>query len=151
MKLKSTYKAILAAAIIGGLNLSNAVAGDAIELGGFGESKLTNVAPVKKKAGECVSFEASYSEPLKQSPSAMLDIEHHFNNILNAFLEVTKISDKKYRMTLSATTDEGCPSIAPESRLTISTYNGAEQSDGMQTLPQSVTFKAEKSGLKKEK
>ena len=150
MNLKSTYKMIFTAVIIGGLISGNALAGDSIELGGFGDSKLTNVTPVKKKAGECVSFEASYSEPLKQSPAAQLDIEHHFVNLLNAFLEVTKISDKKYRMALTATTDNGCPAIEQDSRLTISTYSGEGQAEGMQTLPQAVTFKAEKSGLKKE-
>ncbi|MCC7460350.1 MAG: hypothetical protein IT286_03510 [Proteobacteria bacterium] len=149
MKLKSTYKLILTAVILGSFSVTHAQ--DAIQLGGFGGSKLTNLTPVKKKTGECVSFEASYSEPLKQSPSAQLDIEHHFVNLVNAFLEVTKISDNKYRMALTATTDEGCPAIEQDSRLTISTYSGKEQAAGeMQTLPQSVTFKAEKSGLKKE-
>lgn len=157
MKKKPAKLAILAAVVIGAV-ASSSLAGDAIDAGGFGEGKLTNISPVpiskaKTEEGrkECVSFEASFSEPLDKNPSAMLDIERHFTNLLNAFLEVTKISDKKYRMALTASTAEGCPTIEDESRLTISTYSGREKQDERQILPQSVTFKADKKArLKKE-
>ncbi len=142
MNKKTIHIAIIASLIIGAT--SPVIASDAIAGGGFGDSRLTQVSPVKKKMGECVSFEATFSEPLDKNPSAMLDVERHFINLLNSFLEVTKISDKKYRMALTATTSEGCPKIEDESRLTISTYSGREQGDERQILPQSVTFKADR-------
>lgn len=149
MKTKSTYTAILVAAILGSLSFQ-AVATDAIEVSGFGESKLANITPVKKQAGECVSFEASFSEPLNKSPTAMLDITRHFTNMWNSLLDVTKISDTKYRFALTASTAAGCPSIEEESRLTVYTYGGRE-SDSLQSVPDEMTFKADKKAvLKKE-
>lgn len=121
---------------------------DEIQGGGFGNSSMKNVAPVAKKSGECLSFEASFSEPLDKSPSAMLDIEQHFVNLFNKFLEVTKISDKKYRLSLLASTDLGCPEIESGSQLTITTYNGSEKQDARQTLPTSISFTAEKADKK---
>jgi hypothetical protein len=151
MKKKPIYTAIFAVVMFGGLTSSNAHSTDAIDAGGFGNAKLTSMKPVKKADKECLSFEASFSQSLDKSPTAMLDIERHFTNLLNAFLEVTKISDKKYRLALTASTDQGCPTVEDESRLTISTYSGSESKDDRQVLPASVTFTADKSAkLKKE-
>lgn len=151
MKTKTIIKAVLVAVVLGGFSSSYA---GSIEGGGFGNSTMKSVTPVAKKSGECLSFEASFSEPLEKSPSAMLDIEQHFVNMYNKFLEVTKISDKKYRMSLTASTEEGCPAVGEDSRVTISTYSGSEKTDDRQTRPESITFIAEKSGksvkLKKE-
>ncbi len=147
-------KAVLVAVVLGGIS-SSALAGS-IEGGGFGNSTMKSAVPVAKKDGECLSFEATFSEPMDKSPSAMLDLEQHFVNMYNKFLEVTKISDKKYRLSLTADVKNGekCPEIAPESRVTISTYSGSEKQDERQTLPEAISFTAEKSGsgikLKKE-
>lgn len=147
MNIKTIQKMLIAAIMIGAI--SSAQAEGSIASGGFGESKLTHVSPVKKKSGECVSFEATFSEPLEKKPSAVLDIERYFINMVNAAaLEVTKDptdkTGKKYRMALTATTSEGCPKIEDDARLTVST------TDEHQTIPQSVTFKADKqANLKK--
>lgn len=143
-------KKLITAVVLGitALGASSYAFAGSIEAGGFGNSTMKEVTPVAKKAGECVSFEASFSEPLDKSPSAMLDIEQNFVNMYNKFLEVTKISDKKYRLSLTASTAEGCPKIEDQSRLTISTYSGSEAQDQRQTLPESITFKAEKADKK---
>lgn len=124
---------------------------DSIGVQAFGNASLTNVRPVQKNPGECLSFEASFSEPLDRKPSAVVDIERHFVNMVNAFLEVTKISGDKYRMALTAKTAEGCPKIEDDSRVTISTYSGEDSADQKgQTIPQAITFTSEKNKLKKE-
>jgi hypothetical protein len=154
MNKKTTPIALIVALVMGASSF--VMAEDTIASGGFGDSKLTQVSPVKKKSGECVSFEATFSEPLDRKPSAVLDIERYFTNLLNAaILEVTKDADdpsgKKYRMALTASTTEGCPIIEEDSQLTISTYSGREKDADRQILPESVTFKADKqSRLKKE-
>jgi hypothetical protein len=141
MNTKTIHKVLIAVLMIGAT--SSVMAEGSVTSGGFGDSKLTQVSPVKKKSGECVSFEATFSEPLDKKPSAVLDIERYFVNMLNAAaLEVTKDptdkTGKKYRMALTATTTEACPKIEDDARLTIST------TDEHQTIPQSVTFKADK-------
>jgi len=140
MNKKTLHIALLMSLVIG---VNTPAKADGIVGSGFGNSKLTQVTPVKKKAGECVSFEATFSEPLNHKPSAVLDIERFFTNLLDAaILEVTKVTGdstgKKYRMALTATTSEGCPKIENESLVTVSTV------DETQSIPQSVTFKANK-------
>ncbi len=134
--------ALIIVILCGGFSSSHA---ETMEGYGFGSSVMKNVSPVAKKSGECMSFEASFSEPLDQKPSAMLDIEQHFVNLYNKFLEVTKIGEKKYRMTLLASTTESCPQIQDGTRITISTLNGTEKQDSYQTLPSSITFEAQRS------
>lgn len=126
-----------------------ASAEDKIDNGAFGESKVTDVKPVKKKEGECLSFEATYSGTLDRKPSAFLDIEKNFTNLLNAFLEVTKIqgTENKYRMALTATTADACPTITDGTNLTISTYSGEDATDSRQTTPDAVTFTSKNNKL----
>mgnify|MGYP003381088171 CR=1 FL=1 len=72
MNIKTIHKALIAALIFGAT--SSVMAEGSIAKGGFGDSKLTQVSPVTKKSGECVSFEATFSEPLDKKPSAVLDL-----------------------------------------------------------------------------
>lgn len=98
---------------------------------------------------ECLSFEATYSGALDRKPSAFLDIEKNFTNLLNAFLQVTKVegSDNKYRMALTASTAADCPKITDGSHLTISTYSGEDAGNSLQTTPTSITFTSKNNKL----
>jgi hypothetical protein len=153
MKKNTIYALIVVALVVfGSFSKAFVLAEDKISIDGFGDSKLTSVVPskVNKSKQECLSFEASFSKPLDKQPSAILDIERYFTNIWNSVLEVTKISNSKYRMTLKASTEQGCPEVEDESRLTISTYSGKEESNQKQTLPEAVTFKAVKKADQKD-
>ena len=64
MKNRRTYIAGIAVLFCSIISLAHAE--DTISNEGFGNSTLTQVTPVQKKSGECISFEASFSEPLNR-------------------------------------------------------------------------------------
>lgn len=99
---------------------------------------------VKGQSDACAAFEATYSKPLKSTPTAILDIEQNYgiNGIVSKFLEV--IMDGAERVRLLVKDPELCAKIRSDAqRVTITLQDGADEK-GLPLLPEGRTFDSAK-------
>ena len=115
----------------------------------FGDAKIISLVPTPQNNNECLGFKAVYSKPLQNNPNVVVDIEEYFRSAFSAVLEVKAINDTTFEFSLKATVDKACPTLTPESTLTLTTMNGEMKDTIEQTLPSSLVFKptVSKSGL----
>ena len=122
------------------LGICSALAQDS---SGYSSSRLTSLKPNKPANEECVNFEATFSEPLKENPSVTLDIEkqHLIDGVISFLLKVTPFGPKKYRFSLMENSqDKKCAIVKqPPGDFSV-TVEGSKGSDGRPLLPDQKSF-----------
>ncbi len=137
-KLIATFVMVLA------LAASSSLAQDPSEPQGFSKARLTSVAPAKSHDSKaCLNFEATFSGPLKERPSAILDFVKSdlIDGVLSFMLKVTPLGKKRYALTMETDDPRSCTELKRGGRKVMVTVDGAVGPDGRDVLPDQKTFK----------
>ena len=109
---------------------------------GFSESKLTSLKALKGNANSCVNFEAHFSHPLKEKPTALLDIEKSnlIEGVISLILRVTSLGPKSYRFSLDSENLGNCGLLKTSGNQISITVQNAKGADGLPILPDQREF-----------
>jgi hypothetical protein len=100
--------------------------------GGFSKTELQKIRKLGSKSG-CANFEATYSAPLTEKPTAMLDLEksHLIQGVFSRVLDVVAVNPTTYQMKV--TDPEACETLKGQ-QVSITITDG-KGSDGKTLFP----------------
>lgn len=108
---------------------------------GYSNAKLVSLSKAKT-SGACMSFEATFSEPLKEKPRALLDVEQNnlIDGVISFILKVTQLGSNRYSLSMETADSTSCATLQKEQDAMTVLVEGGLGSDNRSILPDQQTF-----------
>lgn len=111
------------------------------EAPGYSEAKLVKLSQAKN-AQACMAFEATFSQPLKEKPTALLDVEQNnlIDGVISFILKVTQLGSNRYSLSMKTADQKSCAQLRrAHDSMTVLVEGGVGQ-DNRALLPDQQTF-----------
>ena len=143
MRIRTIFSRRITAFLSFSLILMRADFGFAQDSVGYSRTKLKSLSAVRTNDA-CLAFDAEYSGPMKDAPTALADVEkvHRIEGVVSTILDVIRLGPSRYRLQMKTDSAAACRAMVKKGENVSVSVQGGTGRDDLPVLPDQRSFQA---------